>query len=210
VSQKTAEAQVKFCQKVNANGQLSKEGPYREWHLENLKLMVMGQFFNDQKVGQWNGWFASGTHEFEVNYRDGLRDGSVKMWFETGKVNFTSFWKKGFVEGESRQYSPEGKLQSIIHYKEGKTHGLVQHFSEKTGQKIYQAEFVENKVMGTYYEWYEDGTLAVEANQDAQGNLHGLYKAWWPNKKQKTQIQYEHGKIIQPKLQWDEVGKPKK
>jgi antitoxin component YwqK of YwqJK toxin-antitoxin module len=63
----------------------------------------------------------------------------------------------------------------------------------KTGNKEYEAVFVEGKVHGLERQWHPNGQLRVEQHFD-HGVPHGTRVSWDPKGKKRKQEEYHRGK----------------
>src|SRR4051812_15610518 len=75
------------------NGQIKERGQMR------FLGYVCGRARTEYE-GLREGWYASGTKECEILYKNGDRDGVALNWFPNGKKKYSVKWKKGKRDGD--------------------------------------------------------------------------------------------------------------
>jgi len=83
--------------------------------------------------------YSNGQLSFELEIKDGKRNGLYQAWYENG------------------QWHLKGT------YKDAKLDGLLQEWYEN-GQLLLQATFKDDELNGLYQEWDENGTLIEQSN----------------------------------------------
>jgi antitoxin component YwqK of YwqJK toxin-antitoxin module len=75
------------------NGQIKERGRMR------FLGYVCGREWTDYD-GLFEGWYASGTKECEILYKNGDRDGVSLNWFPNGNKKYIVTWSKGKRDGD--------------------------------------------------------------------------------------------------------------
>lgn len=92
---------------------------------------------NQLFTGDYIEKYPSGKTKIEMTFRNGNKDGIIKIYFENEQLN------------------------EIRSYKNGKMHGTWTSYNEK-GIKIAEAGYSYNKKNGKWYIWDENGTLRYD------------------------------------------------
>ena len=90
-------------------------------------------------------YYDNGNLEFEVNYKDGKKEGLFKRYYENGNLKSEGNFKDGKLEGLSKLYYENGNLESEGNFKDDKQEGLF---------KVY---YENGYLMAQYY--YKDGEI---------------------------------------------------
>lgn len=116
------------------NGQIRERGQMR------FLGYVCGKAWTEYD-GLREGWYASGTKECEISYRNGDRDGVALNWFQNGKKKYSVTWKKGKRDGDftvfydSEIVSAKGRFNDEM---------VVQaEFFDRAGKPITREQWVE-------------------------------------------------------------------
>lgn len=84
--------------------------------------------------------------------------------------------------GVFKHWGDDGKLCEISHYKNNKLDGLLTEFYASTGNKMRENNYIDGKLNGLCRNWFEDGTLNIEAFYK-DDKLHGIHKEFHKNGK---------------------------
>ncbi|MEC3964281.1 hypothetical protein [Flagellimonas halotolerans] len=165
------------------NGQLKEEGekigekkvgPWKHYH-ENGQLAAQGTYWDGGKItgkiGRWYYYYDNGTTKEAVNYRSvSYTDGTVRshLWGQ-----YLSWYKNG-------QLKEEGTFEKEI-------------------ETLFGTGYNEgnNRKVGKWSEYYENGQLKTYQEYDEYGYHAGLYKSYFEDGVVKTSGQYGgyHGSL---------------
>ena len=82
-----------------------------------LFLFLSVTAFAQPVIEYWDS--AAGIKKSEINYLNGMQNGSFKLYYKTGKLEQTGFFKKGDQDSIWKTYHQNGKLESIRQYQRG-------------------------------------------------------------------------------------------
>lgn len=165
------------------NGQLSYKQEYKEgkpfgilkrWY-EDGKLMYETEFLNGTGVDRT--FWGNGNLYLEVNYNEGIIDGSYKTWYSSGEMFEEKNFKKGVLDGLHKVWGKNGIQEFELHFKNGMPDGKLKR-------------------------WYEDGELMYEADF-VLGS--GIDKVYFQNRKVYTIIKVKNGELVNSEC-WNENG----
>ena len=101
--------------------------------------------------------------EFEINYKNGIKEGKRKRYWLNGKLRTEDNFKNGIEEGVRKDYYGNGVLKVEINYKNGKQNGLYKQYHEN-GQLQKEGQIVNNKMEGEFKTYGSDGKLESVSN----------------------------------------------
>ena len=85
------------CQKIDADGNPVKHGPWTEWYMNGVKQLE-GEYKDGKQHGLFREWFPNGKPKQEGRYMDGRPSGKWVYWDEQGREKL----KKGTVQSGDR------------------------------------------------------------------------------------------------------------
>ena len=169
------------------------DGKYREFH-PNGKPFVEGQFADGRQQGEWTYYFengqvnrkatykdgkldgqwdifrADGTLSAKRAFKDGLRDGDWVTYDATGKQPLTEeHFAGGKEDGVWKVWYPNGQLKQQATFKDGKREGASAEWDDK-GQKLFDANWKDNKLDGTITRYFADGKTVVQTTKTASSS----------------------------------------
>ena len=85
------------------------------------------------------GYYMLHKKRYEINIKDGLKDGNESWWFCNGKVKTTTCFSKGYENGTFIQSFRNGNMHIKIAY-------------------------IKGKEEGSWEQWYRNGKKSIDAN----------------------------------------------
>lgn len=150
-------------------------------------------------------YYPNGKKHEEINYKNGLIDGTYIKYHENGVVQeaIYNYNKEIF----STKYSNTGiKIQEINYiinlnkhkeeqesYKNKIYHGMCIWYCSKTGRKIKEANYKKGKYHGIYKDYYDNGNIRNEINY-YKGKINGYHKKYYSTGQIKSEKNYKDGK----------------
>ena len=119
----------------------------------------------------------NGQKYFEVNYKDGKKNGLFVSWDENGKKSSERNLKDGKKEGLEVFWHENGQKSIEGNYKDGKEDGLMVEWY-KNGQKSIEYNYEDGKPVGLCVDWHENGQKKWEANCKEGKPVKGSEKFW--------------------------------
>jgi len=118
-----------WCQKINKDGKIQKNGFYLEWYRDG-KPKVQGQYKDDRKVGVWVSLDTSGGPKLIEHWEDGLREGESVEYFKQGGIKTEGAFHDGKKDGKWITQYENGQIQSEGVYNKGRPTGLWTNWSK--------------------------------------------------------------------------------
>ncbi len=173
-------------------------GSYKSFYIDNTPREV-GQTLNGYYNGPWKSYHRNGTLETEFVYDNGEVDGLYKKYDTDGKlyyeyqyrkgeiIAYTFYNKQGEIIKEARKrggeflytgFSPLGiQISEGIYDISGGKMGKWKFYTEN-GTLSSEGDYKENKLNGTYIEYYNNGNkkqIAQYADDQLQGYFQSFY-----------------------------------
>jgi hypothetical protein len=154
-------------------------GEGKKEYYDNGKFWSKGPLKSETPYnGLGTGWYESGHKEYEVNYKNGYKDGIQSWWYKSGRKQHRINWKNGNAEGVEMIWYENGKKQYEMHWKNGQKDGVSREWGyvwsedhitsllQKSGtyRMEYETHYKNGKENGVRKEWDGDGRLTYEAN----------------------------------------------
>ncbi len=163
---------VLIARVTNADKSFSNEETVKRYQQNQVVLDIKTKLMLDINsklpiTGILNSYSADGNFLLEHNYKNGKREGYVRIYYETGILKLESNVKNDELDGLTRWHSKNGALEAEENYKDGKREGLV---------RIY----------------YENGVLKGEINYK-NGILEGFFRTYSENGALVSEISYKNG-----------------
>jgi hypothetical protein len=73
--------------------------------------------------GKATGFHKNGTKSWEVEYRDGKREGTFTSWADNGSRTGLATWQRGLMHGKYIQWNRDGRKMLEQTYEKGKLNG---------------------------------------------------------------------------------------
>ena len=112
-------------------------------------------------TGKQTEYYANGNLKYEVNYKNGKKDGLETFWYNSGAMYIQTNYINDLEDGTWNQWYESGQLKLDAQYKNGKEHGHFQSWFAN-GKKRSEANFFEGKKTGIETYWYDTGEKKSE------------------------------------------------
>ncbi len=132
-------------------------------------------------TGTWTTWHVNGQKAYEIEYKDGKRNGALISFHDNGRKSFEQYYVEGTCSGSDRGWCADGS-------------------------KMYEGQYVSGQRDGTWTHWYQDGRLQSREELHL-GEQHGLRSSWYENGQKHYESTYRNGKQHGPDKAWDTEGK---
>jgi antitoxin component YwqK of YwqJK toxin-antitoxin module len=194
------------------NQTFTKNGKFKENSVVYLikdTTKINGLLFSDERIkfeiefkdGQRNGiaksWRADGTKKCFVNYESGKMNGSRKCWHDNERLWIDAFYTNGKNDGIKKIYYKSGVLKYEGRYIDGAPDGIHKSFY-RSGSPKHQSNSVNGDFHGKYIEWYEYSQNIKSEWIYVNGKKHGQQKEFSSSGKLKSVEIYDNGKKITP------------
>ena len=148
------------------------------------KIQAEGNYYDKKKDSTWNYYNDAGYLVAIENYKNGLKQGPLKVFNQVGMLNLEAFYVNDTIHGESTEYFETGAEFRLITYEHGKRTGLFKLFYPD-GNILLEGNYTEDirdSVWTTYTEsgeiefldYYVNGL--VQKRTDKEGNKLELKK----------------------------------
>lgn len=87
------------------------------WFHENGVLQLEGKIVDNQREGEFKGYFPTGELMSVGKFKKGVRQGKGKIYFENGQVNVENEYRDGKPAEIWKYYDEEGNLVDVRDYK---------------------------------------------------------------------------------------------
>lgn len=101
-------------------------------------------------------------------------DGESRVYFASGSLQAVIPYKQGALDGIERHFHPNGQLALERHIANGRAEGLEEHWAE-CGRRLLSAEYHGGQRHGALYRWNAAGVLLDEESWSAGRLLEGMY-----------------------------------
>ncbi len=119
----------------------------------------------------------NGNKYWEVNHKDGKKDGLQTTWYENGQKQYEENYKEGNFDGVFASWHENGQKSSEASWKEGKQDGLGVSWYEN-GQKAAKYYYKDGKEDGLSVSWHKNGQKSFEGNFKDGNIVEGSDKYW--------------------------------
>ncbi len=183
-----------------------KHGAFEEYF--ELKLLVKGNYQQNQKDGKWERYYYSGKIQIEANYKNGKKDGKWVYYFPNGSIKAIIYFNNGLKVGTWESFSVDGKKQAILNYKSDTLFG-EQVLYHPNGEIAEYKEIVieEGKKIIKVSKYYDNGKLferyALHNNQ-----IQGTFKKYHPSGIIWEDFEYSNNSLLEVKEMKTPTGKP--
>ena len=87
-----------------------------KWFHDNGILQLEGKIVDNQREGEFRGYYPSGALMSVGNFVKGKREGKGKIYFESGAVNIENEYENGKPAGLWKYYNEEGDVVNVRQY----------------------------------------------------------------------------------------------
>lgn len=141
----------------------AKYGSYKEYDVATSTLLAERNYKNNKLEGVEKIYFPSGQIDGELNYKDGIHDGTFKYYYEDGTLKQQGNYVQGNIEGILNSYYPTGALKEEVTHVDGLTQGIFKEYNEngtiKTEGEYTSKSGQENLETGLLKIYDENGVL---------------------------------------------------
>ena len=95
----------------------------------------------------------------KLNYKKGVKHGSIEEWYTNGQQRATGNFKKGYLNGDFKAFYSTGETMTVGEFKSGTGSFVMYH---PNGKERTKGQFEEGKVSGI---WTNYSDLGVEIGQ---------------------------------------------
>ena len=172
---------------------------------QNDQKKIEVNFKDGLQDGSAIGWYENGQKKSEENYKNGKLNGLIKGWYKDGQKYFEVNYDKGLQEGLGIMWYENGQKKNEGNYKMGKPDKLYTEWHEN-GHKEREENWKDGKLEGAFVSWYENGQEKYEGIYN-QGEFEGLWTKWHENGQKGKQVIYNNGLSLSRKY-WNSKGQP--
>jgi antitoxin component YwqK of YwqJK toxin-antitoxin module len=121
------------------------------------------------------------TRKLEYPFKNGKKEGTIRLYYGNGKVSLETPYKDDFAEGISKTYfnDRDGYVEAEYPYVKGRIHGLAKLY-HSTGELRVETFYKDGLEEGISKEYRRDGTLRNEVTM-RYGRKNGLAKYYYRN-----------------------------
>ncbi len=192
-----------------------KQGRWRDFYNDSLKVKVEGIYKDNKKQQKWLNYdefgrvskeemFINGELVQKEEEKDSPKLDIKKEYYPGGKVKSSGTYNKGVPEGVFREYTADGKIYDAKIYKAGKLQrqgilgedGLEQGLWKEyydSGKLKGSGSYIAGKKNGKWEYYYENGSLEQAGNY-AQGKPDGKWNWYYLSKKLLREENFINGK----------------
>jgi len=159
---------------------LKKDGTYEE-HYDSGALRSQLSFVNGNLHGPYKTWYENGQLETDGKYDNGVLLNKYKVYYTNGQLHVD-----GAVTGENVQWYESGKLMNKYIKVNDKQEGPYVEYHETSGNVWVKATFKNNRVVGDFEKYHENGKLFVKFHcldghlkkDQCYYKIRGKYSQW--------------------------------
>jgi antitoxin component YwqK of YwqJK toxin-antitoxin module len=149
------------------------DGDFFEFN-QHGEILLLGSYFEDQKVGEWNSFYSDGTKKSDFFYEKGLLSGITKNYYPDGTVAELISLNSGQLDGAYQSFFQNGIKQKEVLFQDGKEHGdFILYYPD--GKISAKGEFEKGSLSGNWEFFNADGILLSKGTYQA-GQKSGEWK----------------------------------
>ncbi|MBQ2542241.1 MAG: toxin-antitoxin system YwqK family antitoxin [Bacteroidales bacterium] len=153
-----------------------RRGDYKEFYADST-LKTEGFFIDGERSGVWKYYFHNGQLEETGTYRKGFPDGLWIWFYDNGKKQIEENFLDGLPSGSYKEYDLLGNVIVTGTYFDGMKVGK---WTEQIGDMRSEGEYRNDKKIGEWVSYYDDGKLEFRGKYDA-GYPNGEHYYYYPN-----------------------------
>lgn len=181
--------------------------------------IIEESFKNDIKNGLTRYYYLDGKYKKEVNFREGLEDGSAREFDKDGRIITLITYKKGFIterelinrfdnngkkHGPWKYFYPDGTIRQEGTYNHGLENGYFKEY-DKDGNLISTAKYADGVKLEDVAElvkldvrkdYYPDGKVKIAASYNKTGQLEGVRREYSPDGSVEKSYIFRNGIMI--------------
>ncbi|MGB0806665.1 MAG: hypothetical protein ACPGRC_08240 [Salibacteraceae bacterium] len=124
-------------------------GPSTTYYI-NGQVNSVGQYWNDNKHGNWLNYFKNGQLSSKGKYEYGHKVGDWIYYHETGEISLKETYVNGDLHGKKTWYLKNGKIDSEYTYEHGSRHGISTYY-DPNGVVQHIREYAYGKIVSYSY-----------------------------------------------------------
>ena len=121
--------------------------------------------------------FISFSQVNQIN-SEGQRHGLWQKEYPNGQLMYKGEFKSGKPSGDWLRYYESGQIKARLKYVENSDSAYASLF-DKTGKKIAEGQYVNERKEGTWYLYSEN--IKVSEEKYANGQKHGIARKFYPS-----------------------------
>lgn len=124
-------------------------------------IISRGKMMGKERIGEWITYHEnSKVPMVKETYSDGKLNGKKTTYYSNGKITEELNFVNGLKEGSNIFYSPIGVVIKKLEYKDDKLHGPVTYY-DGHGNLIIEGSYKDDKKNGPW-KYYKDGKMVLE------------------------------------------------
>lgn len=164
-----------------------RHGDERHYYEESGKDKAIYRYYYGLLHGTATHFYEkSGKKQFEVPYVGGRAHGLERHWYESGKVRFQVNRRDGLRQGFGYMHDEQGNKLAEYPYINDIVHGIERRFYP-SGKLLGEFPWVKGVAQGTAYVYYEDGKRFIEMPY-TNNVVTGLEKRYYPTGRIRVEI----------------------
>ena len=156
-----------------------RRGQYKEFYPDST-LRAEGLFVEGQRSGEWKFYYNNGQIQEIGSYNEGQPDGTWIWYYDNGQKQIEEQFFNGTSNGSYKEYDSRGNVIVTGTYFDGMKNGK---WSEQIGDMRTQGEYRNDKQVGEWVAYYDNGKMA----------FRGTFNAGYPDGEHF--FYYENGKL---------------
>ena len=187
-------SELKIVYQVNNQDTSIKNGFYEEY-FQN-KLLVKGNYQNNQKSGNWEWNYSNGKKHIIAFFENNKKHGQWKYFHQNGNLKATISFKNGLKSGTWVAYNITGNKTSIANYQADSLFGEQVQYHENNEIAIYKTiGIAEGKKQISISKYYDNAKL-FESYVLINQKIDGDYKKYHPSGIIWEDFTYQNGDLI--------------
>ena len=140
-----------------------RRGLFKEFYPDN-SLRAEGVFVDGLRSGEWKFYYHNGQIQEIGSYQEGQPDGIWTWYYDNGQKQIEEQFFKGTPNGSYKEYDSRGNIIVTGTYFDGMKNGK---WTEEIGDMRTQGEYRNDKQVGQWVSYYDNGKLAFKGTFNA-------------------------------------------
>ena len=102
-------------------------------------------------------WYPNGQKAEEIEFKNGLKNGSYTSWYENGRIKLKCFFNNDELDGEVESWFETGRKRFLVNFNQGRRNGQWIRYHEKRDRIVATMNYTEDKLNGVLSIAYEQG-----------------------------------------------------
>lgn len=188
-----------FYKALTPYGEVNSEGRYDisggktgEWkfYTKNGIIKEKGSYEMDRPQGVVTTYYISGITNSEVNYKDGVMEGSARFFYPNGQIKSQGLFVNDKKQGVWEDHYIDGTIKGVNFYHNGELHGEQVLYGPQ-GKK-YMTDYYNFGKLDYSIAYLQDGHAFDTINYKQNKDLY-VVKTHYPSGKLKESITYLYG-----------------